>query len=111
MDPVAEAVAQVKKIGADRIELYTESYARAFERGDPAHTLGAYVDAAASAREAGLGINAGHDLNQANLEALLDAIPDIAEVSIGHALICEALYDGFANTVRAYAAICSRASR
>lgn len=107
MDPVPGAIGRAREIGADRIELYTESYASAFARGDYRGTLARYVDSAEAARRAGLGINAGHDLNQANLGALLDAIPDIAEVSIGHALISEALYDGLVPTVRAYAAICA----
>jgi pyridoxine 5-phosphate synthase len=108
MDPVTDIMARAKDTGADRIELYTESYAAAHAAGDYAATLKRYVDSAAAAREAGLGVNAGHDLDQANLGALLDAIPYIEEVSIGHALICEALYDGLAPTVRRYAAICAR---
>lgn len=108
MDPAPEAIPNAKAIGADRVELYTEGYAAAYATGDYEAVLGKYVDAAASAREAGLGINAGHDLNQANLGTLLDAIPDIAEVSIGHALFCEALYDGLVPTVRAYVDIVSQ---
>ncbi len=108
MDPVAENIGRARDAGADRIELYTEAYASAFAAGDYADILADYVSAAEAARAAGLGINAGHDLNQANLGALLDAIPDIAEVSIGHALICEALYEGLEPTVRNYAAICAR---
>jgi pyridoxine 5-phosphate synthase len=108
MDPVADAIPRARDTGADRVELYTEAYASAFAAGDYAETLADYVAAADAARKADLGINAGHDLNQANLGALLDAIPGIAEVSIGHALICEALYGGLAPTVRNYAAICAR---
>jgi pyridoxine 5-phosphate synthase len=108
MDPLPGEMALAKQTGADRIELYTEGYAAAFARGDYKAALQRYVDSAAAARAAGLGINAGHDLNQKNLGAFLDAIPDVAEVSIGHALISEAIYDGLVPTVKAYAAICTR---
>ena len=108
MDPTPGAIGQAKKLGADRIELYTESYASAYASGNYDSVLQQFIASARAAREAELGINAGHDLNQQNLGALLDAIPDIAEVSIGHALISEALYDGLSPTVRAYAAICAR---
>ncbi len=108
MDPAPADMGLAKQTGADRIELYTESYAAAFARGDYKTVLDAFVKTAAAARAAGLGINAGHDLNQKNLGPFLDAIPEVAEVSIGHALICEAIYDGLAPTVRAYAAICTR---
>ncbi len=108
MDPTPEDMKLAKDTGADRIELYTEGYATAFARDDFQIVLGSYVKSAAAARAAGLGINAGHDLNQKNLGAFLDAIPDVAEVSIGHALISEAIYDGLTPTVRAYATICTR---
>ncbi|GAA0712353.1 pyridoxine 5'-phosphate synthase [Dokdonella soli] len=90
------------KIGADRIEIYTEPYARAYANGDYGRELEACVHTAESARACGLGVNAGHDLNQRNLGALKRAIPFLAEVSIGHALIGEALYEGLAITVRNY---------
>ncbi len=94
------------EIGADRIEIYTGPYAEAADRGDAGGTaLADCLRTAESARAAGLGVNAGHDLDQRNLGPLLAAIPWIAEVSIGHALIGEALYDGLANTVRRYLAI------
>lgn len=108
MDPAPDDMKLAKQTGADRIELYTESYATAHAHGDFATVLAQFVRSAAAACEAGLGINAGHDLNQKNLGAFLDAIPDVAEVSIGHALISEAIYDGLTPTVRTYAVICTR---
>jgi pyridoxine 5-phosphate synthase len=107
MDPVTAPMTRVKDLGADRIELYTETYASAYGTDRFDETLARFVASADAAREAGLELNAGHDLNQENLGALLDAIPDIDEVSIGHALICEALHDGFDPTVRRYVAIVS----
>lgn len=92
----------LSKIGCDRVELYTEDYADAFIDGKLASILPVYKKAATVATELGLGINAGHDLNQQNLGALIDAIPRLAEVSIGHALICEALEQGFETTIRNY---------
>jgi pyridoxine 5-phosphate synthase len=102
MDPVPGAMAQAREIGADRVELYTESYARA--HGTPAQRerLDAFAAAAAAAHAAGLGVNAGHDLNLANLPDFLRAVPGVAEVSIGHALIADALEFGIAETVRRY---------
>lgn len=98
-------VAEVERaadIGADRIELYTEPFAAAFAAGDSSRALADCVRTAERARACGLGVNAGHDLNQANLGALKHAIPFLAEVSIGHALIGEALFAGLGPTVRAY---------
>ncbi len=89
-------------LGADRIEIYTGPYAHAFARGDYSGELTACVDTAQRAKNAGLGVNAGHDLSQRNLGAFCAAIPFLAEVSIGHALIGEALYSGLDPTVRAY---------
>jgi len=91
--------------GAQRIEIYTGPYAAAHEAGNAATVLAACADTARRAREAGLGVNAGHDLSQGNLGDLLAAIPGVDEVSIGHALIGEALYDGLVATVRSYLAI------
>ncbi len=102
MEPSPNDMALAKNVGADRVELYTESYAAAFARGDHDQVLAQYVEASAAATEAGLGVNAGHDLDQENLGPFIKAVPAVAEVSIGHALISEALYDGFAVTVRAY---------
>jgi pyridoxine 5-phosphate synthase len=95
-------VEQAAEIGADRIEIYTEPYAAAFAAGDHSRALDDCVRTAERARACGLGVNAGHDLNQANLGPLKRAIPFLAEVSVGHALIAEALYAGLAPTVRSY---------
>jgi pyridoxine 5-phosphate synthase len=95
--------------GADRVELYTGPFADAFAAGDARAPLAACARTARAAHAAGLGVNAGHDLNQRNLGAFLAAVPRVEEVSIGHALIDEALYDGLAATVRAYAAILANA--
>jgi len=102
MDPVPRSMTLAKNAGADRVELYTESYAEAFARDGRQRVLDRFVESAAAATEAGLGVNAGHDLDQENLGLFIKAIPAVAEVSIGHALIGEALYDGLAMTVRAY---------
>jgi pyridoxine 5-phosphate synthase len=100
-------VAQAAAIGAQRIELYTGPYAEAVAAGRGADALPAYVATARAALSSGLGVNAGHDLDQANLGAFLSAVPGVLEVSIGHALIGEALYDGLATTVRRYLALLS----
>ena len=89
-------------IGVQRIEIYTGPYAQAFAAGQPTAALAACADTARLAQQAGLAVNAGHDLSQANLGAFKAAIPGVAEVSIGHALIGEALYDGLATTVNNY---------
>lgn len=100
-----EGFEQARKIGIARVELYTGPYAEAFGRGDRAYELSRCVDSARHAIAAGLAVNAGHDLSQQNLAAFQRAIPDLAEVSIGHAIICEALYEGLERTVRNYLAI------
>jgi pyridoxine 5-phosphate synthase len=105
VDADAPDIARAAELGADRVELYTGPYAEAFARGDHARELDACARAAERARGAGLGVNAGHDLNQANLGALKRAIPFLAEVSIGPALISEALYAGLAPTIQAYLTI------
>ncbi len=102
MDAGATDVERVAEIGADRIEIYTGPYAKAHAAGDPGQALAQCVETAERARAAGLGVNAGHDLSQRNLGLLKTAIPFLAEVSIGHALIGEALYEGLATTVRNY---------
>ena len=99
------AVEQAAAVGADRIELYTGPYAEGFAAGDSDAALAACADSARRAQAAGLGVNAGHDLSQANLATFLAAVPGVLEVSIGHALIDEALYAGLDATVRAYVAI------
>jgi pyridoxine 5-phosphate synthase len=103
VDPDPEDVKRAADVGADRIELYTEPYAAAFARGDQ-RAADAYVSAAETARRIGLGVNAGHDLNLVNLPVLVRRIPYLAEVSIGHALIADALEFGLAETVRQYIA-------
>jgi pyridoxine 5-phosphate synthase len=90
------------RLGADRVELYTGPYSAAFADGDPSRALAAAAAVARRAQAAGLGVNAGHDLSQANLARFLQAVPGVLEVSIGHALIGEALYDGLAVTVQRY---------
>lgn len=105
-NPLLERAAQV---GADRIELYTGPYAAAYEKGNADGSLALFAEAARRAAGVGLGINAGHDLSQHNLTAFLRQVPGVQEVSIGHALISEALYDGLHNTVHAYLAAISAA--
>ena len=102
MDPEASQMALAGNLGADRVELYTEPYARAFGTTQQRACLQRYQDAARAALQAGIGINAGHDLNRANLAAFLKAVPGVLEVSIGHALICDSLYLGFENTIQLY---------
>ncbi len=101
-------LARAAELGADRVELYTGPYAEAFERGDAAAPA-AFAAAARRAQAAGLGVNAGHDLAQVNLGAFLAAVPQVLEVSIGHALIGEALYAGLDATVQAYLGILAAA--
>ena len=110
MDPLPQAMAAARALGADRVELYTEGYARAWGRPEQARVLQAYVQTASAALAAGLGVNAGHDLNRDNLGAFLRAVPGVQEVSIGHALIADALELGYAATVRAYLAVMGAAS-
>lgn len=105
MDAGSPDIERAADIGADRIELYTGPFATAFAAGDASAELAACVESAERARAAGLGVNAGHDLSQRNLPALKQAIGFLDEVSIGHALFGEALYDGLATTVRRYLAI------
>ena len=104
MDPVVSSMPFARALGADRIELYTEPYAQAFGRADQGKVLQQYIDAATSTQLEGMGINAGHDLNLENLPAFVRAIPGLLEVSIGHALIADALEFGLAETVRRYRA-------
>jgi pyridoxine 5-phosphate synthase len=102
MDPMPEAMKAVREIGADRVELYTESYARAHGKPEQAKVLCGFVATAEAALREGLGVNAGHDLNRDNLRDFLAAVPGVQEVSIGHALIADALELGLAETVRDY---------
>lgn len=101
VDPDPEMVRGAKECGADRVELYTEAYARDYAK-DPEAAIAPYVVAAETARECGLGLNAGHDLSLDNLEYFAQRIPWCDEVSIGHALISDALYFGLENTVQLY---------
>jgi pyridoxine 5-phosphate synthase len=107
VDADSRDIARVGEYGAQRIEIYTGPFAAAVERGDYHEALDDCLRTAEQARNAGLGVNAGHDLDQRNLPILLEAIPDIAEVSIGHALINDALYAGLAATVAAYLDACA----
>ncbi len=103
MDPQPEQMALAAEVGADRVELYTERYARAFATGEGVDAVLARFRAAAEAAQAaGLGVNAGHDLNLENLPPFCAALPGLLEVSIGHALTVDALRLGLAETVRAY---------
>jgi pyridoxine 5-phosphate synthase len=104
MDPVPEAMAAAKAVGADRVELYTETYASAYGTPKQAEVLAAFKATAEAALKAGLGINAGHDLNRDNLATFLTTVPGVQEVSIGHALIADALELGYTETVSAYLA-------
>jgi pyridoxine 5-phosphate synthase len=102
MDPVAEAMTAAAGLGADRIELYTEPYARAFGTAEQEAELGRYAEAARAAQRSRLGVNAGHDLSLPNLPVFLRSVPKVLEVSIGHALISDALELGLAEAVRRY---------
>jgi pyridoxine 5-phosphate synthase len=102
VDPVEEMVRAAATTGTDRIELYTEAYAREFAIGNQEKGIAPYINAATVAKELGLGINAGHDLDRNNLAYFIKSIPFIDEVSIGHALIADALYLGLENTIQLY---------
>lgn len=101
IDPVPEMAEGAAACGCDRVELYTESYARRFRDGKE-EAIAPYLETAKRARACGLGLNAGHDLNLENLGYFISRIPWTDEVSIGHALICDALYMGLEQTIRAY---------
>lgn len=102
MDAGAPDIERAADVGADRIELYTGPYAEAFAAGDASAALALCAETARRAQAVGLGVNAGHDLSQANLGAFLRGVPGVLEVSIGHALIGEALYAGLDATVKGY---------
>lgn len=102
MDPEPATMAAAKALGAQRVELYTEPYARAFGGADERAMLERYAAAAAAAAHAGLEVNAGHDLNRDNLPAFLRRVPGVVEVSIGHALTADALEFGMARSVQLY---------
>jgi pyridoxine 5-phosphate synthase len=109
LDPDVEMVERVPSVGADRIELYTESYAQAFGSESQDAVLEKYRAAALRASQLGLGLNAGHDLDLANLGEFL-TIPSILEVSIGHALIVESLHQGVDKVIARYLALCAEAA-
>jgi pyridoxine 5-phosphate synthase len=102
IDPVADLIKAAADTGTDRIELYTEQYAQGYATGKKEEAVLPYVTAAALAKSLNLGINAGHDLDRFNLKFLHEQIPYLDEVSIGHALICDAIYLGFENTIQLY---------
>ncbi|TMH13238.1 MAG: pyridoxine 5'-phosphate synthase [Betaproteobacteria bacterium] len=110
MDPLPQAMRALRELGADRVELYTESYARAHGTAQQMSVLAGFTATAQAALREGLGINAGHDLNRDNLTDFLAAVPGVQEVSIGHALIADALELGLAETVRDYLRCIHRAA-
>lgn len=102
VDPLVEMVEGAAATGTDRIELYTEGYAKQYEEGKKEAAIAPYIAAAQKAGELNLGINAGHDLDLKNLHYFAQNIPGLLEVSIGHALICDAIYLGLENAVQLY---------
>lgn len=102
MDPQPEAMAAAKAVGADRVELYTETYASAFGTPRQSQVLAQFAATARAALAAGLGVNAGHDLSAENITAFLQAVPGVQEVSIGHAFVADALEQGYEATVQRY---------
>lgn len=109
MDPVPEAMAAARACGADRVELYTETYAHSHAAGKAAELLPSFEATARAAIAVGLGVNAGHDLNRDNLTDFLRAVPGVQEVSIGHAFIADALELGYRETVHDYLRCIQRA--
>jgi pyridoxine 5-phosphate synthase len=101
IDPIEQFIEGAAKVGADRIEYYTGPYAKIF-KGSQEHAIEKYEQSAAFTHQLGLGINAGHDLNLENLKFFKERIPHLLEVSIGHAIVCDALYYGIENTIRMY---------
>ncbi len=102
VDPDIDMIKGAKETGTDRIELYTEAYAKEFAISNQQSAISPFISAAKLANELGLGINAGHDLNLQNLKFFAEDIPGLLEVSIGHALICDAIYLGLENAVQLY---------
>ncbi len=102
MDPIPEAMAAAKAVGADRVEFYTESYASAWGTDQKSEALSRFTQSARAAAAIDLGVNAGHDLNRDNLTEFLKAVPGVLEVSIGHALVADALELGYTATVQEY---------
>jgi pyridoxine 5-phosphate synthase len=101
VDPIPAMVEAAASTGTDRVELYTEAYAHHYSQGREI-AIAPYIQAAEVAQKVGLGVNAGHDLDLHNLKYFAENIPGLAEVSIGHALICDALYYGLENTIQMY---------
>ena len=101
IDPISDRIEMAAKLGFDRIELYTESYATKYH-ADREQAVASYVEAASLAQSLGLGINAGHDLALDNLKFFKQSLPMLDEVSIGHAIVCDALYYGLENTIQLY---------
>lgn len=101
VDPDPKMIRGAAETGTDRVELYTEAYAREYS-GDPERAVKAYAAAARTAHKEGLGLNAGHDLSLENIGYFKDQVPHLSEVSIGHALICESLYLGLENVINMY---------
>ena len=102
VDPDIKMVKGAAETGTDRIELYTEGYAKQFAAGNKQLAIGPYIEASKKAKELGMGLNAGHDLDLTNLKFLKECIPWLDEVSIGHALVCDAIYLGFENAIQLY---------
>lgn len=102
VDPIEEMVQGAAASGTDRIELYTEGYAKEYAAGNKEQAVQPYIKAAAMAKTLGIGLNAGHDLDLQNLRYLKQHIPFLDEVSIGHALVCDALYMGYQNAIQMY---------
>ena len=111
MDPLPELMAAARAVGAERVELYTEPYAAAWGTPEQGPQLQRYAAAAQAAGDAGLGVNAGHDLNLHNLGAFVARVPGLLEVSIGHAFIADALERGYAATTEAYLSCIAQAGR
>ena len=101
VDPLPEMIFYAAESGCDRVELYTEAYASGYA-SDRERAVEPYIKTAGAVKSAGLGLNAGHDLNLENLRYFAESIPSLDEVSIGHALICDAIYLGLENTIQAY---------
>jgi len=101
VDPLPEMIFYAAESGCDRVELYTEAYASGYAEGRE-RAIEPYIKTAEAVKSAGLGLNAGHDLNLENLRYFAESIPTLDEVSIGHALICDAIYLGLENTIQAY---------
>jgi pyridoxine 5-phosphate synthase len=101
IDPIGERIEKAAEIGCDRIELYTEQYASQYN-DDPQKAISSYMSSAKLAHDCGLGINAGHDLDLKNLKFFKTSIAFLDEVSIGHAIVCDALYYGLENTIQLY---------